>query len=112
MTIRSLVRATALGVGLLSMAVGQSTAWAAGDAAAGKVKANTCLGCHAVKTLTNVYPTYHVPKVGGQHADYIVAALKGYKDGSRTHGTMHANASTLSDQDMADIAAFFAASGN
>ncbi|MCP5230741.1 MAG: c-type cytochrome [Chromatiales bacterium] len=108
MTIRSLVRVTAFGVALLGVANVQ----AAGDAAAGKVKANTCLGCHSVPSITNAYPTYHVPKVAGQHADYIVAALKGYKDGSRSHKTMHANSATLSDQDMADIAAYFAAAGN
>ena len=107
MTIRSLVSVTALTVGLLGM----TSAQAAGDAAAGKIKANTCLGCHAVPSITNAYPTYHVPKVSGQHADYIVAALKGYKDGSRAHKTMHANAASLSDQDMADIGAFFAAGG-
>ena len=55
---------------------------------------------------TNVYPSYHVPKLGGQHPEYIVAALKAYKSGDRPHSTMHAQAASLSDQDMADIAAY------
>ena len=80
---------------------------AAGDPEAGKFKADTCMGCHGSATYTNVYPTYNVPKLGGQHADYIVAALKAYKAKERSHETMHANAVSLSDQDMADIAAYF-----
>ncbi len=77
-----------------------------GDAAAGKLKAYTCYGCHGIPNYNNVYPTYHVPKLGGQHPEYIVAALQEYKKGERPHLTMHAQAATLSDQDMADIAAY------
>lgn len=85
------------------------SAGAAGDAEAGKTKAIPCMGCHGIPGYFNVYPTYHVPRVGGQHANYIVAALKAYKDGDRSHKTMQAQAATLSEQDMADIAAYFAA---
>ncbi len=85
--------------------------FAAGDAAAGKTKAFTCMGCHGIPGYNNVYPTYHVPKLGGQHADYIVAALQAYKAGQRNHSTMRAQAGTLSDQDMQDIAAFFEQGG-
>lgn len=85
-----------------------TAASAAGDAAAGKIKAQPCLGCHGIPGYFNVYPTYRVPKVGGQHSDYIVAALKAYKAGERSHPTMRAQAASLSEQDMADIAAFFA----
>lgn len=81
---------------------------AGGDAAAGQVKAIPCMGCHGIPDYSNIYPTYHVPKVGGQHAEYIIAALKAYKAGQRGHRTMQAQAATLSDQDMADIAAYFA----
>jgi cytochrome c553 len=80
---------------------------AAGDAVSGRTKAETCLGCHGVPSYTNVYPSYHVPKLAGQNADYIVQALKAYQNGQRTHSTMHANSSNLSEQDMADIAAYF-----
>lgn len=83
------------------------TSQAAGDPAAGKAISDTCLGCHGVRSYTNVYPTYHVPKLVGQHPDYIVAALKAYKAGERNHETMEAQAASLSDQDMADIAAYF-----
>ena len=86
----------------------QSAALAEGDAAAGRLKAETCMGCHAVEGYFNVYPTYHVPKLGGQSAGYIESALKAYRGGTRTHDTMHANAENLSDEDMADIAAFMA----
>lgn len=84
---------------------------AEGDAAAGAAKAETCMGCHAVSGYFNVYPTYHVPKLGGQSAGYIQSALGAYKNGTRKHDTMHANAESLSDQDMADIAAFMATYG-
>ena len=80
---------------------------AAGNAEDGKAKSGTCMGCHGLSSYTNVYPTYHVPKLAGQHPDYIVAALKAYKNGERKHPTMRAQAYTLSDQDMADIAAYF-----
>ena len=80
----------------------------AGDPEAGKQKAETCLGCHGIPKYVNTYPTYHVPKLGGQHAEYIIAALKAYKQKQRSHETMHANASSLSDEDMADIAAYLA----
>lgn len=94
----ALLAATALPAGAI----------AAGDASAGKTKAFTCMGCHGIPSYNNVYPTYHVPKIGGQHADYLVAALQAYKAGQRSHPTMRAQAATLSDQDMQDIAAFFA----
>jgi len=84
---------------------------AAGDPAAGKVKAATCMGCHGIPSYTNVYPSYHVPRLGGQHAQYLVSALQAYKAGQRSHKTMQAQATSLSEQDMEDIAAFFAASG-
>ena len=84
-----------------------SSASAAGDAAAGKVKAIPCMGCHGIPGYFTVYPTYHVPRVKGQHSDYIIYALKAYKSGQRQHETMQAQAATLSEQDMADIAVYF-----
>ena len=79
---------------------------AAGDAVAGRIKADTCMGCHGIKDYSNVYPSYRVPKLGGQHPEYIVAALKAYKAGDRSHPTMYAQAAQMTEQDMADIAAF------
>jgi cytochrome c553 len=79
-----------------------------GDAGRGEGLAYTCTGCHGVEGAVNAYPTYHVPKLGGQNADYVEVALQAYRAGDRTHPTMHAQASQLSDQDIADIAAYFA----
>ena len=81
---------------------------AEGDPKAGEVKAIPCMGCHGIPGYSNVYPTYKVPRVGGQHAAYTVEALKAYKSGLRSHPTMRAQAATLSEQDMQDIAAYFA----
>ena len=79
---------------------------AAGDPVMGQKKFYTCYGCHGVENYKNAYPDYNVPKIRHQHADYIVAALKEYKSGDRPHATMHAQAASLSDQDMEDIAAY------
>ncbi|RMG58255.1 MAG: cytochrome c [Gammaproteobacteria bacterium] len=84
-----------------------SAAHAAGDPQRGRELATDCMGCHGIPSYNNVYPTYHVPRLGGQHADYIVAALKEYKSGNRSHKTMHAQAASLSEQDMQDLAAWF-----
>lgn len=84
---------------------------AEGDPAAGEKKAYTCLGCHGIPDYKNVYPTFRVPKLGGQSAEYIVAALTAYSNGERPHSTMHAQAATLSEQDKKDIAAWFASQG-
>lgn len=85
-----------------------ATTVSAADPEAGKKKAETCLGCHGVAHYVNAYPTYHVPRLAGQHEQYLVAALKAYKEKQRSHATMHANASSLSDEDIADIAAYLA----
>jgi cytochrome c553 len=79
----------------------------AGNAERGKQISYTCLGCHGVPGYKNAYPNYSVPKLEGQHPEYIVIALQAYRSGERSHLTMHSQASTLTDQDMQDIAAFF-----
>ncbi len=96
---------TALLAGTLT--VGAAGAMAAGDPERGGKLAEPCMGCHGIPSYTNVYPSYHVPKLAGQHAEYLIAALQAYKKGERSHKTMRAQAASLSDQDMADIAAFF-----
>lgn len=80
---------------------------AEGDPERGRELASTCTGCHGIPDYKNVYPTYSVPKVGGQNFGYIVAALKAYRAGDRRHPTMQAQANTLSDQDIQDVAAYF-----
>ena len=99
-----------LQLGMLIAATGMfaGPAIAAGDVAEGQIKAISCMGCHGIPGYNNVYPTYHVPKVGGQTPEYVIEALKAYKAGKRGHKTMQAQAASLSEQDMADIAAYFA----
>jgi cytochrome c553 len=70
-----------------------------------------CQGCHGVEGWRTAYPeVFHVPRIGGQHAAYLVSALKAYKAGERSHPTMRAIATSLSEQDMADLAAYYAGS--
>ena len=78
------------------------------DIQAGERLANTCLGCHAVAGLRNAYPSYRVPKIGGQNAQFLFDSLRAYRDGRRIHPTMQAQARHLTDQEMRDISAFFA----
>lgn len=78
------------------------------DPRRGKELSYTCLGCHGIDGYRNAYPDYSVPKLEGQNPEYIVAALHGYRDGDRSHLTMHSQASELSDQDIVDVAVFFA----
>jgi cytochrome c553 len=80
---------------------------AEGDLEKGRLNAQTCMGCHGAPGMRNAYPGYRVPKLGGQHPEYIVAALQAYRSKLRSHPTMRAQAANLSDEDMADIAAYF-----
>src|ERR1700688_1741654 len=79
---------------------------AAGNPADGEKKFYTCYGCHGIDNYRNAFPDYSVPKLRHQNASYIVAALQEYRSGERPHATMHAQAASLSDQDMEDIAAY------
>ena len=92
-----------ISVALLVAAVFATQASASGDAERGEVLADTCLGCHGIPGYRNAYPSYRVPMLGGQHADYLVIALQGYKSGQRQHPTMQAQATSLSDQDIQDL---------
>ena len=103
-----------LGVAAIASVVLASTAVAAqdqppqGNPERGKALSYTCLGCHGIEGYRNAYPNYSVPRLQGQHPEYLAAALQGYRSGDRSHLTMHSQASTLTDQDIADIAAYFA----
>ena len=79
-----------------------------GDAHRGRELSYTCLGCHGIDGYRNAYPDYSVPKLEGQNPEYLTSALHDYRKGDRSHLTMHSQASELSDQDIADIAVFFA----
>ncbi len=93
---------------LATLPVAAPLAAAEGNAEDGRVKAYTCAGCHGIEGYRNAYPSYRVPKIHGQHHDYLVAALNAYRSGERSHPTMRAQGESLSDQDIADLAAFLA----
>ncbi len=97
---------------LVAIALFPLTAAAEGDVQAGKELGYTCLGCHGIEGYRNAYPSYRVPKLGGQKAGYLEIALRGYRDGTRPHPTMQAQASSLSDQEIADVAAYLASLAN
>ena len=78
-----------------------------GNVERGGKLAYTCMGCHGIENYKNAYPKYSVPKLAGQSAVYIAAALAEYKSGARWHPTMRGMASSLSEQDHADLAAWF-----
>jgi cytochrome c553 len=99
---------------VFAFAVASVTAFSAqaqevkGDAKAGEKKIAMCIGCHGIKGYQASFPeVYKVPMISGQGAKYIVSALNAYKRGDRRHPTMGAIATSLSDQDMADVAAFY-----
>ncbi|MGH8619253.1 MAG: c-type cytochrome [Burkholderiales bacterium] len=85
---------------------------AEGSIDAGRQKNSMCVGCHGIPDYKTAYPVvYSVPRIGGQHAKYLASALQAYKDGARKHPTMRAIAASLSEQDMADLAAYYGAQG-
>lgn len=82
---------------------------AAGDAKAGETKAAMCIGCHGIVGYQNSFPEIHkVPKISGQSEAYIASALSAYQKGDRKHPTMRGMAGSLTEQDIADLAAFYA----
>lgn len=99
-----------------SMAMAQAPAPApaqapapAGDAKAGSQLIQRCQGCHGIEGWRTAYPeVYTVPRIGGQHSAYLVSALNAYKSGARRHPGMRGIAVSLSDKDMADLAAYYA----
>lgn len=86
------------------MLVGAGVAQAA-DANRGKEKSVACAACHGADGNS---PAPSFPRIGGQHADYLLHALQSYKNGSRKNAIMAAQVGALSKQDMADLAAYFA----
>ncbi|MBE2259143.1 MAG: cytochrome c [Rhodobacteraceae bacterium] len=98
-----------LGVMVLFLALPAFAQAPVGNPQAGKAKTSMCEGCHGVPGYRTAYPhVYRVPKIDGQQPVYIVNALQAYKSGARSHPTMQAIAQGQSDQDMADLAAFYA----
>ena len=82
------------------------------DVKAGEKKIAMCIGCHGIPGYQASFPEIHkVPMIAGQNAKYIVSALTAYKKGDRKHPTMRSIATTLTEQDMADVAAFYEQQG-
>ncbi|CAE6771130.1 c-type cytochrome [Xanthomonas arboricola] len=77
-----------------------------GNPSNGRLLAYTCQGCHGVTGYKNAYPSYRVPKIGGQSSQYLTQALTEYRQGKRKHPTMQAQAQSFSEQDIADISAY------
>ncbi len=100
------MRTIAFPVATLVLALAGPVTWAGGNPEAGKEKAATCVACHGE---TGVSPTPAFPSLAGQHASYIVAALRQYKSGDRTNPVMAAFVTALTDEDIEDLAAFYAA---
>jgi cytochrome c553 len=83
---------------------------AAGNPAQGQAKAAMCIGCHGIEGYRATFPeVYQVPMISGQGAKYIASALGAYRKGERKHPTMRGIAGSLSDTDIADLAAFYSA---
>ena len=79
-----------------------------GNAVAAKAKVEMCVGCHGIPGYKATFPeVYRVPMIGGQSAKYIESALNAYKRGDRKHPSMRGIATSLSDQDIADVAAYY-----
>ncbi|MDM7943137.1 MAG: c-type cytochrome [Hydrogenophaga sp.] len=104
-TTRALVTAATLCAAAFSVHAQALT----GDVAAGQKKADMCIGCHGIVGYQNSFPEIHkVPMISGQTGAYIVSALNAYKKGDRKHPTMRGIAGSLSEQDMADLGAYYA----
>ncbi len=84
---------------------------AEGNEEQGRQLGFTCLGCHGIEGQRNAYPSFRVPRLGGQRLDYIENALRAYRDGTRPHPTMHAQASSLTDGDIDNLLAWIETSG-
>jgi len=101
-----MTRLQLLGLTVAAAFFATASVHAEGDKAAGRKLIYTCNGCHGVPGYANAYPNYPVPRIAGQNQQYIVNALHEYKAGERKHPTMMAQAQSLSDQDIQDIAAY------
>ena len=92
----------------LWICIGMSSAVAAGDIEAGANKVSMCVGCHGIPNYKTAFPkTYRVPRIAGQKVEYLVSALKAYRGGQRNHPSMKAVAGSMTDQDIADISAYY-----
>lgn len=108
----TIVRTVVAAATFSAVAMATQAQGVAGNVEAGQKRAEMCIGCHGIPGYQNSFPEIHkVPMISGQTDKYIVAALTAYKKGDRRHPTMRGIAGALSDQEMADLAAFYAAQG-
>jgi cytochrome c553 len=112
------LRAASIAIALVLVAAlpasltAQAPAAVKGDAAKARGKVAMCIGCHAISGYKASFPeVYSVPLIAGQSERYLQNALEAYRKGDRSHPTMRAIAGSLSDQDIADLAAYYAAGG-
>lgn len=103
---RTIMTAAAI---LAALVLVSPTAFAKGDPAAGATKSQTCVACHGKDGNGAEPPLGMYPKLGGQYRDYLVYALESYRNGTRSNAIMQGFATALSDQDIEDLAAYFAA---
>lgn len=101
-----MIRLQLLGLVAAAALLATASAHAEGNKAEGRTLVYTCAGCHGVPGYSNAYPNYPVPKIAGQNEQYIVNALNEYKNGGRSYPTMVAQAQSLSEQNIQDIAAY------
>lgn len=85
---------------------------AEGNPEIGKQLGFTCLGCHGIEGQRNAYPSFRVPRLGGQKAEYLTAALKAYRAGTRPHPTMQAQATSIDDEDIENLVAWIGTYGD
>ena len=111
-----LLRRTATAVAIIVGACAAVTAGTAGaqepikgDIESGRGQVSMCIGCHGIPGYRASFPeVYSVPMIAGQNEQYIIVALRAYASGERSHPTMNAISASLSEQDMADLAAYYA----
>ncbi len=97
---------------LIAMMIFAVPAAAEGDAEQGKQLGFTCMGCHGIEGYRNAYPSFRVPRIGGQQGAYIETALRAYREGTRPHRTMKAHAVALTDQDIENLVAWITSVGD
>ena len=91
------------GIIMMTAIIWSPAADAQGNAEQGQQLGFTCLGCHGIDGYRNAYPSYRVPRLRWQNREYMETALRAYRDGTRPHPTMHAQASSLTNADIDDL---------
>lgn len=108
-TMKKIIASVSLLAAMLGGLQAANAAEIVGNAKAAENKVAMCIGCHGIPGYKATFPeVYQVPKIGGQSAKYIESALKAYQKGDRKHPSMRGIAGSLTEQDIADLAAYYA----